>query len=188
MSLPKSSKTPAIGTAIDVWSTGMIASIRIHKRNTSSLLSLHRHRHLRSPLQPLSSCRQYHCPRSAFNPKIEFQSLYWTPISDHAKSFIRRLAALDPFHPPSVQEVFPSPWLTTITVTPFPSRQFLPHSQTKLESQNTVAQRLDCHQGWQQLQLLFCFCEWGMVRSRSKSSRLVLLNLRIKNHHFLGQT
>ena len=65
MSLPKSSKTPAIGTAIDVWSTGMIASIRIHKRNTSSLLSLHRHRHLLSPLQPLFSCRQYHFPRSA---------------------------------------------------------------------------------------------------------------------------
>ena len=65
MSLPKSSKTPAIGTAIDVWSTGMIASIRIHKRNTSETHSLHRHRHLRSPLQPLFSCRQYHCPRSA---------------------------------------------------------------------------------------------------------------------------
>jgi len=35
------------------------------------------------------------------DPKIEFQSPHWNPVSDQTKSFIRRLAALGPLHRPA---------------------------------------------------------------------------------------
>ena len=40
------------------------------------------------------------------------------PVSDQAKSFIRRLAALDPFHRPTAQEALCDPWLAINTDTP----------------------------------------------------------------------
>ena len=121
---------------------------RIHKQNTITL-SLHSHHRLRSLLWlPLYSTA---LAQHNVNPKIDFQSPYWNPISDHAKSFIRRLAALDPLHRPTFQEAFPGPWLTTTTITSSPRRRSLPHPQIKLESQSTAAQCLDQFQGSQQV-------------------------------------
>ena len=68
------------------------------------------------------------------DPKIEFESPYWNPIFDHAKSFIRHLATLYPLYCPTIQEAFRDPWLTTTTMVPFPCRRCLPHPQTKLDS------------------------------------------------------
>jgi len=47
------------------------------------------------------------------DPKIEFQSLYWNLVSDQARSFIRRLAALNPLHRPTTDEALHNPWLAT---------------------------------------------------------------------------
>jgi len=52
------------------------------------------------------------------DPTIEFQSPYWNPVSDQAKSSIRRLVALDPLHRPIAQEALCDPWLATTTDTP----------------------------------------------------------------------
>jgi len=38
--------------------------------------------------------------------KIEFQSPFWGPVSDQAKSFIRRLSALDLLHRPTAHDVY----------------------------------------------------------------------------------
>ena len=71
---------------------------RIHKQNTITLY-LHSHHRLRSLLWlPFYSTA---LAQHNVNPKIDFQSSYWNPISDYAKSFIRRLAALDPLHRPT---------------------------------------------------------------------------------------
>ena len=65
------------------------------------------------------------------DPKIEFRNAYWNPVSDQAKSFIRRLAALDPFHRPAAEEASCNPCRQHRDAIP---RSSLPHSQTKLES------------------------------------------------------
>jgi len=43
------------------------------------------------------------------------KSPYWDPVSDQAKSFIRRLAAVNPLHRPTAQEALRDPWLTSPT-------------------------------------------------------------------------
>ena len=40
------------------------------------------------------------------NPKIEFQSPFWGPVSDQAKSFIRRLPVLDLLHRPTAHDAY----------------------------------------------------------------------------------
>ena len=50
------------------------------------------------------------------DPEIEFQSPCLNLISDEAKSFIRRLAALDLLHCPT-QRLTPTPTITTTTDT-----------------------------------------------------------------------
>ena len=94
-------------------------STRIHRLIA---LYLHSYHHLRSPLLcshphfvPMTSP---HLSSKNVDPKTEFHSPYWSPISDQAKSFIRRLAALDPHLRPTAQEALRDPWLTPTTDTP----------------------------------------------------------------------
>ncbi|KAJ3576807.1 hypothetical protein NP233_g186 [Leucocoprinus birnbaumii] len=47
--------------------------------------------------------------------KIEFQSRYWKKVSEEAKVFIRRLAAIDPDDRPTAQEALRDPWLSRET-------------------------------------------------------------------------
>ena len=84
----------------------------IHKRNTSSLLSLHSYRYLRPPLRPPH--KNTFAQQNA-DPKTKFQSPYWNPVSDQAKSFIQHLVALD--RPSTLEDVLRYPWLTTSTTT-----------------------------------------------------------------------
>ena len=86
-------------------------STRIHRLIA---LYLHSYHHLRSPLLcshphfvPMTSP---HLSSKNVDPKTEFHSPYWSPISNQAKSFIRRLAALDPLHHPTA---LCDSWLTS---------------------------------------------------------------------------
>ena len=107
----------------------MIASTRIYKQNTRSLLPL---------CTAIITCvllRDYppYCADNTFaqqnaGPKIEFQSPYWDAVFDQAKSFIRRLATLDWLHLPTAHDTWRSPWLTATTARHAIPRRSLPHS------------------------------------------------------------
>ena len=68
-------------------------------------LSLHSHHHLRSyPSSCLGNATSL--AQQNANPRIEFQSPLWGPVLDQAKSFIRRLPALDLLHRPTAHGVY----------------------------------------------------------------------------------
>ena len=82
-------------------------------------LSLHIHHYLSSPLW-LPHFRVNNTTaltQQNADPKIKLQGPYWNPISGQVKFFIQCLAALDPLHYPTAQDVLHDPWLTTITTT-----------------------------------------------------------------------
>jgi len=100
------------GNPVDIWWTGIII-LCMHRRTTSSFLSLHSYHHLCSPLgQPPHFVTTP--PPSPSKTAIPKPSLpYWSsvPDRDQAESFIRRLAALDPLHH-RPQEALCDPWFT----------------------------------------------------------------------------
>ena len=77
--------------------------------------------------------------------RIEFQSPYWDPVSDQAKSFIRHLAAVDPLHRPTAQEALRDPWLTSLTTA------FHVDLSPTLRQNPRVAQCFDWYQGCKQV-------------------------------------
>ena len=115
-SLPKSLKTP--GTQNPSTSGPQVTYTRARKR-IRLIISLHSHHHLRSPLwlPPFCADNTTTLAQQTADPKIEFQSPYWNLVSEQAKSFIRRLATVDPLHRPTAQEALHDPWLTPIPTT-----------------------------------------------------------------------
>ena len=84
----------------------------MHRRTTSSFLSLHSHHHLCSPLRLPPSPFVTTPPPSPSKTAIPKSSLpYWSSVSDRdqAESFIRRLAALYSLHC-RAQEALRDPW------------------------------------------------------------------------------
>ena len=93
------------------------------------------HHHLHAPLRlPPLSCRQHDHPRPASpDHKIEFQSPCWNLVSNQAKSFIRRLAALDQLHFPTADEALCDPWLANtpshVDITPTLRQNWSPRAK-----------------------------------------------------------
>ena len=136
-SLPKSSEMPVIGN----WSTSMIASTRIHRRNTSSWLSLslHSHHHLCSLLQ-LSpfSCQHchHHRPIERQPPNLRVR----TGTRFRSSQVLHPTSRLPQFTPSSR---CPGGFMRSLAYPYYyrrhaiPHRRF-PHSQTKLNSQSDI--------------------------------------------------
>ena len=110
----------------------------------------------------LSRCDDHHF-------KIELESPYWNPFSDHAKSFteVLPLSVLSP-RPGG----FPRPFAYNYHLDAIPSRWPLPHPQTKLEQTPwTVPGTLTCFSTLL-LQVGRACKVVGMERSRSESTRV----------------
>jgi len=102
---PEVLKNIGHGKPVDIWSTGIITPTRIHKPIALSLSVAIITYVLFWSYPPFVQTTSH------VDTKIEFQSPYWNLVSDHAKSFIRRLVALDPLHRPSADEALRGPWL-----------------------------------------------------------------------------
>ena len=103
-SLSKSSKT----LATEHPSSGpQVPLVSLHAQTDSSCP--HSDHYLHAPLQLPLFCA--HNTTALADPKVEFHSPYWNPVSDKAESFIQRLAALDPLHRPTADEALCDPWL-----------------------------------------------------------------------------
>jgi len=102
---------------------------------------LHSDHHLNAPLRLLPFRAKNTTTLSQQNPdpKIEFQSPYWNPLSDQAISFIRRLAALDPLHRPTADEVLRDPWLATTAADTPSNLGFRPLPKTESGFEGKVA-------------------------------------------------
>ena len=113
---PEVIKNTGHGKPVDIWSTGNLASIRPRKR-IRLIISLHSHHHLRPTLwiPPFRADNTTALTQQTADPKVEFQSPYWNPVSEQAKSFIRCLATVHLLHRPTAQEALP--WLTPILIT-----------------------------------------------------------------------
>ena len=85
-------KNTSHGESVDIWATGIPCSLHA-QTDSSCLYSDH---YLHAPLQLPPFCADN--TTTLVNPRIEFHSPYWNPVTDKAKSFIRRLATLDPLH------------------------------------------------------------------------------------------
>ena len=102
-SLPKSSKTPAT----EIPSTSR-PQVSLHAQIDSSCL--YSDHYLHAPLRLPLFCADN--TTALADPTIEFHSPYWNLVSDKAKSFICRLAALDPLPLPPPSRLYAIPGLT----------------------------------------------------------------------------
>ncbi|KAL9709429.1 Calmodulin-dependent protein kinase cmk2 [Leucoagaricus gongylophorus] len=91
---PEVLKNLGHGKPVDIWSTGIITYV------------------LLCGYSPFRADNPITLAQQNTAAKIEFQSRYWNKVSEQAKTFIRRLATVDPSHRPTAQEALQDPWLT----------------------------------------------------------------------------
>lgn len=94
---PEVLKKEGHGKPVDIWSTSIITYV------------------LLCGYSPFRSDDTKTLVQENTAAKIEFQSRYWKKVSEEAKAFIRRLAAIDPNDRPTAQEALRDPWLTRET-------------------------------------------------------------------------
>ena len=107
--LPKSSKTP--GTENPSTSGSQVTYT--HARKRIRLIITYA---LLCGYPPFRADNTTTLAQQSADSKIEFQSPYRKPVSEQAKSFIRRLATVDLLHRPTAQEALHDPWLTPIPI------------------------------------------------------------------------